>query len=228
MFFNNKKNRKSGFTLAEVLITLSIIGVVAVMTIPALQTHYSRQMAETRLKSFYSKMSQAYGLWLSDEHIDPKDVSYQNIVTSAQLMQWWQDNLGRHFKASNVQAIVNEGNQYPSMRITLLDGSAANVYIHHQGTAAAAMHFFYCVDSRFCTEHLSNDTDGIHAFLFTLHQGNEERAPGEFITSYAEYHGKTRAELLANCSLPDVSRRHGCARLIEVDNWKIRGDYPWF
>ena len=225
MFFNNKKNRKSGFTLAEVLITLSIIGVVAVMTIPALQTHYNRQMAETRLKSFYSKMSQAHGLWLSDEHMDPKDVSYRDVITSAQLMAWWQNNLGRHFKASTVQTILNAGNHFPSIRITLLDGSAANVYINHPGEEGAAMHFFYCVDSRFCTEHLRNDTDGIHAFLFTLHQGKKG---GDFVTSYDEFHEKNRAELLANCSLPDVSRRHGCARLIEVDNWKIRSDYPWF
>ena len=35
--------KKTGFTLAEVLITLSIIGVVAMMTLPALMTNVQEQ-----------------------------------------------------------------------------------------------------------------------------------------------------------------------------------------
>ncbi len=47
------------FTLAEVLITLGIIGVVAAMTIPVLIQNYRNSVAETRLKKFYSVMNQA-------------------------------------------------------------------------------------------------------------------------------------------------------------------------
>lgn len=39
-----------GFTLAEVLITLGIIGVVAALTLPALVQNYRNQVVETRLK----------------------------------------------------------------------------------------------------------------------------------------------------------------------------------
>ena len=42
--------KKHGFTLAEVLITLSIIGVVATMTLPALMTNTAEQQAKTGLK----------------------------------------------------------------------------------------------------------------------------------------------------------------------------------
>jgi len=45
---------KKGFTLAEVLITLGIIGVVAAMTIPTLMTKYAKQRTETQLVKFYS------------------------------------------------------------------------------------------------------------------------------------------------------------------------------
>ena len=45
---------KTGFTLAEVLITLGIIGVVAALTIPSLMTAYNKHITETRLKKFYS------------------------------------------------------------------------------------------------------------------------------------------------------------------------------
>ncbi len=48
-----------GFTLAEVLITLGIIGVVASLTLPALIAHYKEQETSARLKKFYSIMHQA-------------------------------------------------------------------------------------------------------------------------------------------------------------------------
>lgn len=42
--------KKNGFTLAEVLITLTIIGVIATMTLPALMTNTQEQQATTGLK----------------------------------------------------------------------------------------------------------------------------------------------------------------------------------
>ena len=50
---------KPGFTLAEVLITLGIIGVVAAMTIPSIVQKQNQKEATSRLKKFYSTMSQA-------------------------------------------------------------------------------------------------------------------------------------------------------------------------
>jgi len=50
---------KQAFTLAEVLITLGIIGVVAVITIPALIQKQQKRVAETVLKEDYSIIQQA-------------------------------------------------------------------------------------------------------------------------------------------------------------------------
>ncbi len=44
------KRHKCGFTLAEVLITLGIIGVVAAMTMPALISNHNKKEVETRLQ----------------------------------------------------------------------------------------------------------------------------------------------------------------------------------
>ena len=52
-------NSKNGFTLAEVLITLGIIGVVVAMTIPALMTKYQHKVRETEFKKAYSALQQA-------------------------------------------------------------------------------------------------------------------------------------------------------------------------
>ena len=51
-------SRKSGFTLAEVLITLGIIGVVAAMTLPTVLNNIQNKQLETALKKSYSLLSQ--------------------------------------------------------------------------------------------------------------------------------------------------------------------------
>lgn len=48
----------AAFTLAEVLITIGIIGIVATITIPTLMTKYAKKRTETQLKAFYSKINQ--------------------------------------------------------------------------------------------------------------------------------------------------------------------------
>ncbi len=53
------KGKLYAFTLAEVLITLGIIGVVAAMTMPSLLLNYQRKALETRFKKSYSVLSQA-------------------------------------------------------------------------------------------------------------------------------------------------------------------------
>lgn len=49
--------KKNGFTLAEVLITLTIIGVIATMTLPALMTNTQEQQAKTALKKGISTLT---------------------------------------------------------------------------------------------------------------------------------------------------------------------------
>ena len=51
--------RRVAFTLAEVLITLGIIGVVAAMTIPSIISDYVEKRTVVRVKSAYSVVSQA-------------------------------------------------------------------------------------------------------------------------------------------------------------------------
>ena len=83
--------RKFGFTLAEVLITLSIIGVVAAITMPALIQNHKKSVVETRLAKFYSTMNQVvkraevdYGeitTWESYRYIYEKDEEGNDDLT---------------------------------------------------------------------------------------------------------------------------------------------------
>lgn len=57
--FKNKLNH-AAFTLAEVLITLGIIGIVAAMTIPTLMNDVQDKQYKVALKKQYSALSQVY------------------------------------------------------------------------------------------------------------------------------------------------------------------------
>lgn len=60
------KNIKNAFTLAEVLITLGIIGVVAALTIPSIVNESKKQETLSQLKKSYANISQAIRLSEAD------------------------------------------------------------------------------------------------------------------------------------------------------------------
>ena len=57
---------KHAFTLAEVLITLGIIGLVAAMTLPAIITSNRNKQLETGLKRSYSLIQQAFDMYQAE------------------------------------------------------------------------------------------------------------------------------------------------------------------
>lgn len=72
--FSHKINFAKAFTLAEVLITLGIIGIVAAMTIPTLLNEINKSQYEVALKSLYSDLTEA-----------TKRLAYENGNTFAGL-----------------------------------------------------------------------------------------------------------------------------------------------
>ena len=60
----NYKSKNTAFTLAEVLITLAIIGIVAAMTIPTLVQNYQEKQTVAKLRSTYSILNEAVKLMI--------------------------------------------------------------------------------------------------------------------------------------------------------------------
>lgn len=60
---------KKAFTLAEVLITLSIIGVISLITIPAININITKTRYETSLKKFYQTANVATQKFLVDKGV---------------------------------------------------------------------------------------------------------------------------------------------------------------
>lgn len=65
-----KSKEKSAFTLAEVLITLGIIGIIAALTIPGLLTKCKEMQYRTAYKKVYSSLNQAIKYAQEDDGVD--------------------------------------------------------------------------------------------------------------------------------------------------------------
>ena len=81
VFKNEKEKGKLAFTLAEVLITLGIIGVVAALTIPNLINNYKAKRLHTQFLKSYSTVQQVFKQMEADDvFIRPKYLSTWNIL----------------------------------------------------------------------------------------------------------------------------------------------------
>ena len=141
------KKRKAAFTLAEVLITLGIIGVVAAMTLPALIQKNNNKVVETRLKKFYSTMNQAimmaevdYGdkkIWYEDVAGAEIDKDGNIVPGSSKSEKWFRKYLAPYLQTTKIET-VSSGSYKGSTLIYFPDGSA--VRIHNDTTRD--WHFF--------------------------------------------------------------------------------------
>lgn len=60
--------KKPAFTLSEVLITLGIIGIVAVLTIPPVMKNYRNKLYASQLEKLYAQISDSVQASMLDEH----------------------------------------------------------------------------------------------------------------------------------------------------------------
>lgn len=112
--------KRFGFTLAEVLITLGIIGVVAALTIPTLISKYQKQEYVTQLKKAYSQFNEALQLMSKDRDCI-NDLKCTDIFLYAggdqtQASQIAGDELVKYFKVvkncgteKNLGCFTNKG-----------------------------------------------------------------------------------------------------------------------
>ena len=82
---------KAGFTLAEVLITLGVIGVVAAMTIPTLVQNYQEHAWDTSADVFEAKLKEAL-----------KTMNTQQTLAGYKTTEDFVNELSNHFKMNKI------------------------------------------------------------------------------------------------------------------------------
>ena len=87
-FIPRNDGRVCAFTLAEVLITLVIIGVVAALTIPNLMQKYTEQTTVKKVQKFYSNLSNAYSLAMKENGpISEWGITGQNTESAEKIYE---------------------------------------------------------------------------------------------------------------------------------------------
>src|SRR5574344_871853 len=135
-----KVKQKVAFTLAEVLITLGIIGVVAALTLPTLIANYREKQTVTRLKKEYSTIAQAYTMAITNDgefadwftgnetSLQKGQVFYEHVSKYMNIAKNCGSNPGcftpRQIKTLDGRLGGNYDNEFDQPKIILADGSS--------------------------------------------------------------------------------------------------------
>ena len=113
-FFTEHKNENFGskcfaFTMAEILISLTIVGVIAAIIIPSIQANIEKKARATKHKAFYSRMSQAFAM--IDKNLNKygqysatydEENSSLNVTLDTGAMAFVTEALGQTIKMNNI------------------------------------------------------------------------------------------------------------------------------
>lgn len=202
----------NAFTLAEVLITLGIIGIVAAMTLPTVINNYKKQVIASKLAKFYTIMNQA--LVRSKAEKGELIFKQEALTDSEYLTAWYRDNITKYIKTIYEEGFDKSNTYYKAI---FIDGSGFNSY--YSGTkpdgsgGLGNIYIFYCIDYKSCK---NGSFDGINSFLF-IAIPDEAR-----ITTYGTK--SAHSQLVKDCGTKN--RQWGCATLIMQNGWKVPDDYP--
>ncbi len=170
------EGRMRGFTLAEVLITLGIIGVVAALTIPTLMQKADERETVSKVKKAYNTISNAVGLAVAENGaIDKWTVDATNSSTAATSAV---NYLRPYLNIAKDCEIWGEG-CIPNVVYKNLDGSNRLNWISTGYTSAKNFHKLTLNDGLAIMVAYSEDTNGNGIGLKILADINGEKAPNQ-------------------------------------------------
>lgn len=197
--------RKSAFTLAEVLITLGILGVVIAITLPLLMQSYKRYEYSAKIKKFYSEYSQAV---------------LQAEVEYGSALYWERD-------ASDAR-IVNE-RILPKLKYlqALQNISGGFLEVRFENGSKVVFATGNCIDMIFdANGNRKPNQYGIDRWDFLMCFNETSRKqffghPKKFFGPHRHYESREKA--LEGCK----TNAQNCAGILELDNWEFKKDYPY-
>ena len=122
-----KNKKKKAFTLAEVLITLAIIGIVAAITIPTLMANYQKTQYVTQAKKAYSRFYEALAE-ISQEAGCVNDLACTGFFSSTTTNETFGNELIKHFKVVKNCGVAKNLGCWPPKTYQNYNGVPASNY----------------------------------------------------------------------------------------------------
>ncbi len=231
--FTSHLSQRFAFTLAEVLITLGIIGIVAAMTMPSLIAKYQKKQTVTQLKKAYAELNKA----VSYSEIDNGDCKYWDYNLGS--LDFYNKYLSKYLNKVDIllASKYNGGKFYglngkldgeawdvdPTYYVKLADGFVLGISSYGGGNYKAIV-----ID---INGEKGPSINGKDLFVFSI-QGDIKVAPygirntdstGGIVPEY------DRGVILGGHGRACTKKGSGawCAALIIADGWEIKDDYPW-
>lgn len=239
-----KRIYKDGFTLAEVLITLGIIGIVAAMTLPGLINKYEKNVTVNVLKKKYTNFNEALNMLKADkdvtqifsigncEDVHQAILPYLGILSSCNLppSNCWNDTSApTDISGNKLFTDPNDGSRGymlsdGSILVLRCWGAGLGFTIDVNGTKkpnrdGRDIFRFYLLSREACF----NNGDCAGSQLTTQKDG--VLYAGSYGPNYITFSTLSRDELLQDWC--NITNSLGCTDLIVIDGWEIADDYPW-
>ena len=220
--------RKPAFTLAEILITLGVIGVVAAMTLPMLAENYQRLIVETRLKKFYTTFNQA--ILMSEK--DNEEYKYWNfwklsgVYAPEARVSNFDYYLRPYLQIAQTQTVIYTNNTETKLYY-LNDGSAFTFGVKWPQDIE-----YFPKDPVRCLRQSAKNRRGICSFPFHFEEIVEtNRADVKYETygmsTYAnEWDGNVESLYTDEPYGCDTGNGDYCTFLIVYNDWHFPNDYP--
>jgi len=225
--------KKAAFTLAEILITLGIIGIVAAMTIPNLIAEQQKRTTVTKLQRAMSVLNQAYrrayddvgeataeeaSAMGSEEYFNKYWASY---IKTAHICKTYQDcgyeSNTPFVYINNVQTAMHLVSDGCRTTIKTMDGFTYLI-VTRSGTDLADIDPKIWVD---INSGAKPNRLGKDVFLFIRATDGEK---GGVVLPFG--YDKTNEEIDEKCTKSSSTGQY-CAEKIRRAGWKIEKDYPW-
>ncbi len=238
-YYNINMKNNFGFTLAEVLITIGIVGIVAALTIPMMIANYQKKIVATKVKSVYSTFSQAiarakaeYGDMNSwDQNLPDNEFVKKYLLPYLSNVEVCESNSAKkHCKRYNLHTLANDSSNY---------------YLHWSNSSITTPHYFLKNGTRFfvrkynandnyyiLTVDINNSKGpnlmGRDGFVFLIHLNRNNVVPSGF--------GLSKEVLITNreCGCSKTNKWTNvhyagqyCAALMMLEGWEISDNYPW-
>ncbi len=230
------------FTLAEVLITLAVIGIVAALTIPTVVRNYQKHQTVTRLKKTYSALSNTTNLAIADNG-PIQGWELTDGATPQGSLDFAQKYLLPYLKISkNCELEITQYCEFGNKPLNKTDNTR---------TLGAAYARFYLNDGTFIAVRSYQDLETTtnhkkYAVVFIDVNGQKgpntlgkdvfsfeylidclvPRLNGKFVPKHVDLN---RATLTSDTGGMCNRNQSGdaCPALIMKDGWQIKDDYPW-
>ena len=207
------------FTLAEVLITLGVIGVVAAMTMPSVIKHYQQQATVSKVKKFYTTINQA----IRQSEVENGSCSTWTRAGDGLKSQkvFYDTYLSKYLKSTefSLETIPDKKNTTTKgYIIKLADGSGFRLDNNDFQNRLFYI-IFYPNISKLQSTDFTKDR-----FIFELYNTNCTVKP--YTLQWNGSLGQLKTNSKYGCNKTSEMASY-CTKLIEYNGWQISKDYPW-